>query len=184
MKTLETERLVLRDWSGDDAEGLYFYGKSSKVGPMAGWKPHESKEESEQILQMFIKEGDCWAICLKDSGKIIGSAGLHRDAKRDVKNVRMLGYVLAEEYWGQGLMPEACIEILRFAFEELKLDLVSVYHYSFNAQSRRVIEKLGFRHEGVLRHATKRFDGAVLDEVCYSMTRDEFQQSQRTENLS
>ena len=56
----------------------------------------------------------------------------------------------------------------------MALEQVSVYHFPFNDRSRRVIEKCGFRCEGTLRRATLRFDGAVLDDVLYSMTRDEF----------
>jgi len=63
---------------------------------------------------------------------------------------------------------------MRFAFDELHLEIMSVYHFPFNEQSKRVIEKLGFKYEGTFRMATAIFDGTIYDDVCYSITRDEF----------
>ena len=72
-------------------------------------------------------------------------------------------------------MPEAAERALRFAFEDLGLDLVWVTHYPFNSRSKRVIEKLGFAYEGTLRQAIRRYDGVVLDRISYSMTREEWE---------
>ena len=55
MKTIETKRLILRDFSQEDLNDLFAYAQSDKVGPMAGWKPHDSIEESQKILNMFIE---------------------------------------------------------------------------------------------------------------------------------
>jgi putative acetyltransferase len=87
----------------------------------------------------------------------------------------MIGYVLAEPYWGRGYMTEAVERVLAHCFSELGLDLVSVYHFPFNNRSRRVIEKAGFVYEGTLRKASTIYDGSVYDDVCYSMTRDEYE---------
>ncbi|HEX3075422.1 MAG TPA: GNAT family protein [Lachnospiraceae bacterium] len=178
MKTLETERLLLRPWSIDDKKDHYEYAKSKVVGPMAGWKPHDSIEESEKIIQMFIKEDETWAIVCKENGKVIGSVGLHNDGKRDLGSdkARMLGYVLSEEFWGQGIMTEACKRVMRFAFEDMNLEILSVCHYPFNIKSKRVIEKLGFHYEGQLRKATTIYDGTVYDDLCYSILREEYEQ--------
>lgn len=176
MKTLVTDRLILRAWKETDEGDLYEYARSKTVGPMAGWRPHETLEDSGKIITMFMEEDETWAVCDKKSGKVIGSVGIHRDMKRsiDKSKVRMLGYALSEEYWGRGIVPEACREVMRFAFDELHLEIMSVYHFPFNEQSKRVIEKLGFKYEGTLRMATAIFDGTIYDDVCYSITRDEF----------
>lgn len=175
MKTLETERLILRSFKPEDVDDLYAYASDPAIGPAAGWKPHGSPEESQRILRMFLDEDEVWAIEHKETHRVIGSIGLHTDGRRHNKACRALGYVLAQRYWGEGLMPEAAAAALRFAFEELGLELVTIYHYPFNNRSRRVIEKLGFRHEGTLRQATTLFDGTVQDDVCYSMTRSEWE---------
>lgn len=176
MKKLSTERLILREWRQADLPQFYNNCKNAKVGPLAGWKPHGAIEDSEKILNMFIEADETWAIVLKDGGKLIGSVGLHSDKSRvDIDKVKSLGYVLAEEYWGRGYMPEACKEVIRFGFEELELKLISVAHFPFNSQSKRVIQKCGFVYEGTSRYAFKRpYDDTVLDQCIYSMTKDEY----------
>lgn len=173
MKAIETERLILRPWKRSDLDDLYDYAKNPSVGPNAGWPAHKNRSESKRVLGSFIKSGEVFAIELKSSGKVIGSLGLHADKKRENERTRMIGYVLGEPYWGQGLMPEAVKRALAFAFEDLGLDLVSVCHFSFNDRSKRVIEKCGFHWEGTLRLAGS-FAGRSYDEVLYSMTRGEY----------
>jgi putative acetyltransferase len=141
---------------------------------MAGWKPHASIEESNEILKTFVESTEVWAIVLKEEDKVIGSIGLHQDRKRDNVNCRMIGYVLSEDYWGKSLMLEAVHAILNHGFNELNLELISVYHYPFNKQSASVIKNAGFKYEGLQRQSTIRFDGVVLDSALYSMTKDEY----------
>jgi ribosomal-protein-alanine N-acetyltransferase len=174
MVTLETERLALRPWRPEDLDDLYEYAKNPNVGPNAGWKPHESREESAGILRKFMDQGEVWALEFRESGKVMGSVGLHADRFREGINGRMVGYVLSEDCWGRGLMTEAVRRVVRYAFEEMGLDILSVYHYPHNMRSRRVIEKCGFHHEGALRMTGKIYDGTVRDSVCYSITRDEY----------
>lgn len=177
MKRLETPQLILRDWAEEDAKDLYRYAADPEVGPAAGWKPHENMEESRKIAKMFIREGDVWALEEKASGRVIGSLGLHKDKKRPgVPGVKMVGYVLAKEFWGQGRMTEAVKEAMRYAFEEEGLRMLTVYHFPWNDRSRRVIEKCGFRKEGTLRESFVRFDGMLMDEVCYSLTVEEWKE--------
>lgn len=78
------------------------------MGPNAGWKPHESLEESRAILEDWLRpdqEDELWCIEEKESGKAVGSVGLHSDGRRSgVPGCKMLGYVLAHFCWGQGYM--------------------------------------------------------------------------------
>ena len=171
MKTLETNRLLLRRWREEDAEDVYEYAKSSNVGPRAGWKPHENLEETKGILKMFIEQDETWAIVLKETNKVIGSLGMH---KAEVHYEKTLGYVLGEAYWGQGLIKEAAIAAMRYMFDEEGITQISVYHFPFNNQSKRVIEKIGFRYTGIKKESTKIYDGSVYDDVCYMITKDEF----------
>ena len=173
MKTLETNRLILRPFRESDLEDFYRYASTPNVGPPAGWAPHQNKQESLKILRDFIREDQVWAIVDKISQKVIGSLGLHESQERCPPS-RMMGYALSEEYWGKGLMTEAVARALRFAFEELGLELVWISHYPFNRQSQRVIQKSGFTYEGTIRRAVKRYDGAVLDHVVYSITKEEY----------
>lgn len=178
MKRLETERLILRGFRERDLEQFYRNSSNPNVGPMAGWKPHESMEESAEILKGFVESTEVWAIELKENGELIGSVGLHQEKIRQLEGAKMLGYVLSEEYWGRGLMTECCGAVMEYAFRELKIPLLTVCYYSFNHRSRRVIEKLGFRYEGTLRMAHVGLDGSISDDVWYSMTREEYERKQ------
>lgn len=174
MKELESERLILRSWTLEDLGDFYEYAKNDNVGPNAGWKPHESKEESEKILKSFIKNNEVWAIEYKENKKVIGSIGLHKDEMRMGIKAKMLGYVLSKDYWGEGLMTEVAKEVIKYGFEEEELDLISVRHFRFNDRSKRVIEKCGFKYEGTLRKGRKLFNGKLVDLVCYSMLKEEY----------
>ena len=184
--TLQTERLVLRAFELSDTVDVFTYAQSPLVGPMAGWAPHRTMEDSRQVVQHFMNRGDVWAIVEKKTGRVIGSVGLHVDMKREVENARMLGYALGENHWGQGYATEAAIAVLRFAFDQLGCPVISAYHFPKNAKSKRVIKKLGFVPEGTLRLATTLPDGTVTDDVCYSITREEFAQrvAKATEKMS
>ena len=176
MKTLETERLILRQWRDGDAADVYAYASGDKVGPMAGWKPHESLSETERLLALFWEQDETWALELKETGQVIGSLGLHKSKKAGVPVAydRELGYVLSEPFWGKGLMPEAAGRALSFAFEELSAQTIIVSHFPFNLRSRRVIEKLGFRPLIRLENSWLRYDGLRLDEQVYRLTRAEY----------
>lgn len=174
MKGLETERLILRPWCMEDAEDLYAYASTAKVGPMAGWKPHESLDESRKILKMFMEENDTWALELKETHKVIGSVGLHDSRRAGLSYDREIGYVLSEDYWGHGLIVEAVKAAMDYAFIELQMETLMVAHFCFNNQSKRVIEKLGFAHVAHLPAAFKRYDGVVLDDEIYMMTREQY----------
>lgn len=146
---LETERLLLRPWRMEDAEDMYAYARTEEVGPMAGWVPHCSLERSKEIVAMFMRGKNTFALEHKETGKVIGSIGIDELGVLPGKEYepllgREIGYVLSKEYWGRGLMSEAVRRVIHYCFEELSLDFLTVSHFSWNQQSRRVIEKCGF----------------------------------------
>ena len=159
---LETKRLILRPWREADAENLYEYAKDPDVGPPAGWPPHTGLENSKQIICDILSAPETYAVCLKD-GKAIGSIGL---MMKDVTNMTdrddecELGYWIGKPFWGQGLIPEAARELLRYAFEELGMQAVWCGYYEGNEKSRRVQEKLGFEY----RYTTNNLDVKLLNE--------------------
>ena len=173
MEQFETQRLRLRPWRKEDLEDFHRYCKYPEVGPNAGWKPHESLEESWSILEGWLtptEEDEIWCVEEKASGKAVGSIGLHKEDRRPgVPACKMLGYVLARPCWGKGYMTEAVAPIINHAFRREKLRLLSVNHFTFNDRSRRVIEKSGFQYEGTLRQGAVLHDGRVADLRCYSL---------------
>jgi ribosomal-protein-alanine N-acetyltransferase len=147
---LETPRLILRPWKLSDLSDFYRYASSPKVGPMAGWKPHESEEDSRAILERFIEGQKTFAIVHRETGRVIGSIGIEAYDEESFAELaeskcRELGFVLAEEYWGQGLMPEAGEAVVAYLFSDFGLDLILCGHFARNKQSARVQEKLGFK---------------------------------------
>lgn len=147
--TITTPRLTLRPWRGTDLYDLYEYASVDGVGQMAGWSPHENIAESKRVLESFIKHKKTFA--LEYEGKVVGSLGVegYNEANFPELNAlqgRGLGYVLSRDYWGRGLMPEAVQAVTEYLFNELGLDFILVSHFVWNDQSRRVIEKCGFKY--------------------------------------
>lgn len=177
MKTIETERLLLTPWteSKEDAEGLYAYAKDPEVGPNAGWKPHESVEESAMIIrEKFIPE-TTWAIREKADGKIVGSIGLMPDRRREDVNSREMGYSLAKDCWGKGYMTEAAKALMDYGFEEYGLVIMAICTGPDNKRSQRVIEKCGFKYEGLQRRGYHIYDGTDRDNLVFSILREEWE---------
>lgn len=145
---LETKRLIIRPFKESDLDDFYEYAHVDGVGQKADWLPHQSKQESKEILDLFIKEKKTFAIVYKENNKMIGSIGLepldHLDKSFDLLAGREVGYVLSKDYWGQGIMPEAVSAVIRYCFDKENYDFLSCGHFISNNQSKRVIEKLGF----------------------------------------
>ena len=80
---LETERLILRPWTMNDLDDFYEYASQSGVGEMAGWKAHESIDESREILTMFMKEKKTFAIEYKNNHKVLGRIRIEVDRLKD-----------------------------------------------------------------------------------------------------
>ena len=147
---LKTERLLLCRWEDSDAENLYEYAKDPDVGPIAGWPPHQSVDESRNVIRNVFQGKEAYAICLKTDEKAIGAIELKLNGHTDMTDRDdecELGYWLGKPFWGQGIMPEAVKEILRHAFEEIGMTKVWVGYYEGNSKSKRVQEKAGFRYQ-------------------------------------
>ena len=140
---IETPRLLLRHWREDDAAACFRCASSANVGPMCGWKPHRTEDESREIIRTILSTDTTYAITLKGSGEAIGSIDLHPCDRPETMGHMELGYWLGEPYWGEGIMPEAGEALLQTAFD-LGATEIWVRHFSDNHQSRRVIHKLGF----------------------------------------
>ena len=155
---LTTEHLTLRPWRESDLQDFYAYASVDGVGQMAGWLPHRNPEESQKILSHFIEGKHVFALEL--DGKVIGSLGVEKYNEARYPELgslqgRELGYVLSKAYWGRGLMPEAVKAVIHWLFTEEKLDFILVGHFDYNGQSRRVIEKCGFRYIKTIKYTTR-----------------------------
>ncbi len=147
MMIFKTENLILRPWEEADAKCLYHFAKNPNIGPIAGWPPHESVEDSLNIIKTVFAKRETYAIVKDDVP--IGCAGLlfHPDTNHWWgDDSAELGYWIAEEYWGCGYAVEASKVLTRRAFDELGVKQIFASYRVENLQSKRVLEKLGFRH--------------------------------------
>ena len=176
MKEITTERLVLTPWRDcqEDALGLYSYAKDPEVGPRAGWKPHESIEESREIIRNVFMPHAVWAIREKESGRIVGSIGLEPDRRREDVSSKEMGYSLGREFWGRGYMTEAAVAVMDYGFREFNLTVMAICTSPDNKRSQRVIEKCGFKFEGRQRRGYRIYDGSDRDNMVYSILREEW----------
>ena len=141
-----TARLMLRPFRESDAADLYAYAADPRVGPVAGWPVHTSVENSREIIRTVFSSPNVFAVADRESGRVIGSAGFVGEHRTELPGPDdEIGYALNPEFWGRGLMPEAVRELLRYGFEDLGLETIWCNHYDGNENSRRVIEKCGFR---------------------------------------
>ena len=175
MKTLVTDRLILRALSLDDVEDFYEYAKKPTIGPNAGWAPHESLNYSYEILKVMIKENEVWGITIKPENTLVGTIGLHvRNFDNAILNQKEIGYVIDDLYWGRGYMVEAVKSVLHYAFETLELTKVLCGHATTNLQSKRVIEKAGFiwTHDETREH----YDKSQIIIKMYEMTKERYEE--------
>lgn len=143
----ETENLVLRPWEERDAECLYHFAKNPNIGPIAGWPPHKSVEDSLNIIRTVFSKKETYAI-VKD-GVPIGCVGLLFPPDTNHwwgEGSAELGYWIAEEHWGKGYAGEASCVLIERAFEKLDVGKIYASYRVENTQSKRVLEKLGFRY--------------------------------------
>lgn len=163
MKTpvLETERLVLRPLTLEDAELIYIdWGRDEEVARFMRWSPHQSVEETKEWLareEAALMSGDVftWGFVRKENQRLIGSGGLVFSKEHQMYE---LGYNLVRNCWGKGLATEAAERIVEFARESLHAGHLFATHALENMASGRVIEKLGFTYQNEGTYSS--FDGS------------------------
>ena len=151
---LETARFRLRAPTLADVEDMFRIMSDPRVTRYFGALPMaslaEAQERVEHIHTAFQERtGVRWAIVDRASGQLVGSAGFWRLLKAHYR--AEVGYELAPEWWGQGVMTEALAAMLDFGFTRMGLHSVEAQIHPDNAASRRVLEKLGFVQEGYFR---------------------------------
>ncbi len=174
-KKLITGRLCLRRISTDDAAAMYELAKDPEVGPPAGWKPHESIEESTDIINSIFLTGDSFAVTDRETGVFMGVIAFENDRYRPHANSRELGYWLGRRYWGYGFMTEAARAVIDYGFDVKGFDQIGICTSETNKRSQSVIKKCGFIYEGTIRRTYRIYDGSLRDSRVYSMTKAEWE---------
>ncbi len=173
-------RFFIRSLLPGDEEAFYRIYSDMDLCLASGAVPVASMEDARKKLNKMIEMGEHFAIVDTATMKVMGVISLRRDIHRFNPHAYMLGYVLAKEYRGQGIMPEAVKYMMKYLFMNMGADIVTAAHFPGNNASKRVLEKCGFVYEGTLRREYSRFDGHILNSCMYSVTYEEYMRMAKT----
>jgi len=180
---IETDRLVLRDFTMDDVEALAACRADARY-----WRHYDRVDDIEvnarEHVELFVR----WqheqprthfqlAITWKEDGALIGDCGLRRRPQLSFGGATDLeadiGYELDPRYWGLGLATEAMRALVAHGFETMALHRVWAFCLAANEPSWRLMERLGMRREGVLKQNV-RLRGHWVDTYVYAVLEDEW----------
>lgn len=172
--TLETERLLLREISKDDAEGIFACFSNENVTKYYGQETLESIEQAESFVDFFAnsykeKRGIRWGIEIKGTQGIIGTIGFnawspkHRRAE--------IGYEIHPEQWRKGYTFEAVSKVVQYGFNEFALTRIGAVVFIDNEASSNLLTKVGFQKEGILRDYMYQ-NGKAYDTYVYSLLKN------------
>ena len=174
---IETERLVLRAFSVEDAEAMYRnWASDPAVTKFLTWPVHAGIEVSKAVLENWAasypeKNYYQWAIVLKEHGSDpIGS--ISAVSMNDGVDSIQIGYCLGKSWWHQGIMSEALKAVMGFFFDKVGANRIECRHDPRNPHSGMVMKKCGMKYEGTLRSSDRNNQG-VCDICWYALLRSE-----------
>lgn len=166
MEQIKTNRLLLKGLSLNDADDMYLYAKEPSVGFNAGWPPHKDLNETKEILKVMIKQNDIYGIYLNN--KLIGTIDITIREKD-----YYLGYALAKDYWGQGIMTEAAKALIQQFFTKNKGFKIYAKTLNTNLRSQNVLKKMGF---SFIKDTKTKVFGQVLDSYLFELDYNKFKE--------
>lgn len=164
----------LRKWRLSDAEDLAAALNNEKIlnnlrdGLPFPYTEQNARDYIASMLSQDDNETFAYAITVDD--KAVGSIGAFRQSNIH-RQTAELGYYLAEEYWGKGLMTEAIKKICKIIFDTTDILRIYAEPFAYNIGSRRALEKAGFALEGIMKNNAVK-NGKLLDMALYSLTRN------------
>lgn len=177
-QTIETERLLLRKYTLDDAEDMYNnWAKYEECFKYLPWNPcitvYEAEERISRWLELY-KENTFfqWGIELKRNGEIIGLINLH-NVEKDNSSAETT-YILSPSYWNKGIMTEAVRAVLKFGFESIGLNRISADFFSGNDCSQKIMLKNNMRYEGTFQERYFK-SGKFYDSIQYAILKKDWQ---------
>jgi [ribosomal protein S5]-alanine N-acetyltransferase len=152
---LETKRLVLRKITKEDAKSILTYLSDEEVMKYYGLEPFKSINDALDEISWYQsiqsnQTGIRWGITLKEHGVVIGSCGFHNFVSQHFRTE--IGFELSKEHWGKGIAVEAIEAIISYGFENMSFHRVEALIEPPNLSSQRLVEKMGFIREGLLRN--------------------------------
>ena len=181
LPSLETENLLLRRPSRKDAADIFRYASDGEVARYVLWEPHRSLAETRAFvrdLRFRIRSGypSSWVAVLRETGTVIGTIGFmwYSSENRSAE----LGYSFSREYWNRGFATQALKAVTDAAFRSLPLNRVEAQYDVRNPASGRVMQKCGFRQEGILRNRILN-KGEYVDVALCAILRSDWEKDQR-----
>ena len=177
---LETERLILRRFSTDDANAMFNnWANDAEVTKYLMWPTHSDISASKEILNSWMElyqelNHYSWAIVLKEINEPIGSIAVVGPQHDDIKMVH-IGYCIGRKWWHKGYTSEALKELIRFFFEEIGVNRIESRHDPRNPNSGKVMLKCGLKYEGTMRDADWNNQG-ICDASMYAILSKDFKQ--------
>ena len=175
--TLQTDRLLLREFREEDWRDAHEYGSDAETVKYMPFGPNTEAETKDFISRTLVRQKEAprlfydFAIVKKLDKKLIGSCGINVvDA---VNKESMVGYILNRKYWNQGYVTEAARAVVAFGFEQMNLHRIIASCDPENTGSYRVMENIGMQREGHLRQE-KMFKGVWRDFLLYSILENEW----------
>lgn len=165
-RVMETERLILRPITLEDADDMFEYGQDVETTRFI-FPTHTSIEDTKKtIVNLFMKTplGN-FAIELKESGKMIGTCNIRPNVEEDAVEI---AYALNKNYWRRGYAPEAAKKLIDFSIHHLNAKRIFAVYDTNNPASGRVMEKLGMTQE-MIRRNDRNFRGDFRDLVICSL---------------
>ena len=176
MPELRTPRLRLRKLNMRDAQDIYRYSRDPEVARHVLWEAHRSIGDSRSYLRYMLRryhshEPASWGIELLETGRVIGTIGFMW-VQEDNASAEV-GYSLAREYWGRGIMTEALRAVVQYGFDHMSLNRIEAQHETTNPASGAVMRKCHMQHEGTLRSRLYN-KGRYVDVELYAILRRDF----------
>lgn len=168
---IETERLILRRVTNDDAHDVFILRSNPETMKFIPRPLLKSAEDALVLIaeiegKINTNIGINWAITLKDDPKLLGIIGYYR---MQPENYRAeIGYILLPEFHGKGIIPEAVNRLIKFGFEDLKLHSIEAVIDPENFASEKVLQKCGFVKEAHFKESDF-YNGRFSDKVIYSL---------------
>lgn len=160
----------IRRWELTDAGALATALSNKKIqNNLRDGLPYPyTEQDGKKFISTVLaaNENDTFAFAITVNEKVIGSIGALRQTNIHNKTAE-LGYYIAEEYWGKGIMTEAVKQLCDYMFSHTDIIRIYAEPFAYNIGSCRVLEKAGFQHEGTLRSNALK-NGRVLDMKMYS----------------
>ena len=174
----ETERLLLREITLDDADALFEICSNDNVTRYLTYPSHQDVSLTRKIIQSWVDRNVTdhipipYALILKAENRMIGQID-YVYCESDIVEV---GYQLNEDYWGRGYMSEALTQLIRESFTYMGVRRIEIRHMVSNHRSQRVIEKAGFIYEGTARkYGYNKETGQFEDCRMYALLKEEWE---------